>query len=607
MAEYPSTFRTGYAYRVHRSYIWLMPLNAALAVAAVLLANVAQNFVELYAGLNASGIDIDVVPFALLAFFGILAVVYALAAALHAWSYKHLWYEFGEREFSLYSGIFSRKRVHVPYARVQSVNHKAGILQRLFGVCTIAVDTAGGSSNKEIRIPYVELDVGERIRMELFVRKAAALAGEKAQLVYRDPSASADVSAAGGPAAVASDSRPVAPGAPVPPGGEPAVAPAPNVLDDAAAGVIGWRGAFGGTAPGMEPERYRFGLTNKELFLASASHSATVGVSATLGVLGLFGMALSNAAGLVLVAAFLTLVLIGWVAGMVPVVLRYGGFATCRRGSRVEVEQGLLQRRYTGIDVARVQSVVVRQSFVRRWIGYCEVSLGRIDAASSDSSGNSDQLNAEGLVIHPFVRIDRVDELLDGLLPEFAGRPRQENLVAVAPVALRRGLIRRCIWCNPALYCAAGLFAAQLAYGAYVRPELVGMFSFSRAAIVAHSIDQAFLLGYVLCAAATACAVVGTVLWRNESGFALNRSFACIFNSGLSTEFVLAPRQKIQFGYTRSNPFQRLAHTSSLSMVTAAGVNSTRTRLYDVRQEDAEAWLLWMEPHGAACANGCSL
>ncbi|MGI6535466.1 MAG: PH domain-containing protein [Eggerthellaceae bacterium] len=597
MAEYPSTFRTGRAYRVHHSYIWLMPLNAALAVAAVLLANVAQNFVELYAWLNTSGMDIGIVPFVLLAFFGVLAVVYALAAVLHAWSYKHLWYEFDEREFSLYSGIFSKKRVHVPYARVQSVNHKAGILQRVFGVCTVMVDTAGGSSNKEIRIPYVELGVGERIRTELFVRKAAALAGEEARLVYRDPSAAADAAAADGSA----------PAAPVPPESEPAAAPAPNVLDDAAAGVIDWRGAFGGSAPGMEPERYRFGLTNKELFLASASHSVAVGVSATLGVLGLFGMALSNVAGLVLFTAFLTLVLIGWVAGMVPVVLRYGGFATCRRGSRIEVEQGLLQRRYTGIDVARVQSVVIRQSFVRRWMGYCEVSLGRIDAASTDSSGNSGQLNAEGLVIHPFVKMDRVDELLDGLLPEFADRPRQENLVAVAPVALRRGLIRRCIWCNPALYCAAGLLAAQLAYGAYVRPELVGMFSFTRAAIVAHSVDQAFLLGYVLCAAATACAVVGTVLWRNESGFALNRSFACIFNSGLSTEFVLVPRQKIQFGYTRSNPFQRLAHTSSLNMVTAAGVNSTRTRLYDVRREDAEAWLLWMEPHGAARADGRSL
>lgn len=605
MAEYPSTFQTGRAYRVHHSYIWLMPLNAALAVAAVLLANIAQNLVELYAELDAVGVSIGMVPFALLAFFGVLAVAYALGAALHAWAYKHLWYCFDEREFSVYSGIFSKKRVHVPYARVQSVNHKAGILQRVFGVCTVTVDTAGGSSNKEIRIPYVELGVGERIRAELFARKAAALAGEGARLVYRDPSALAAAASAEGTAGRSEAAAPS--GAPVPPGEEPAHAPAPNVLDDAAADVIGWRGAFGGEAPGMEPERFRFGLTNKELFLTSASHSTAVGASATLGVLGLFGMTLFGAGGIALLPAFLVLVLIGWLAGMVPVVLRYGGFSACRRGSRIEVEQGVLQRRCTGIDVARVQSVVVRQSFVRRWMGYCEVSLGRIDAASADSSGSSDQLNAEGLVIHPFVKLDRVDALLDGLLPEFAGRPRPEDLAPVAPVALRRGLVRRCLWYNPALYCAAGLLAAQLAYGAYVRPDLVGMFSYSRAAIVAHSVDQAFLLGYVLCAAATALAVVSTVLWRNESGFAFNHGFACIFNSGLTTEFVLVPRQKVQFGYTRSNPLQRLARTSSLNMVTAAGVSSTRTRLYDVREEDAQAWLLWMEPHGGAPAGGHGL
>lgn len=602
MTEYPSTFETGRAYRVHHSYIWLMPLNAALAVAVVLLANVAQNFFELYAWLNAAGMNLGVVPFALLAFLGVLAVVYALTAAFHAWSYRHLHYQFDEGEFSVYSGIFSKKRVHVPYARVQSVNHKAGILQRLFGVCTVMVDTAGGAANKEIRIPYVELGVAERIRTELFARKAAALAGRDARLVYRDPSLAADAAQADAPAGC-----PPASGAPVPPGAEPAAEPAPNVLDDAAAGVIGWRGAFGGAVPGMEPVRYRFGLTNGELFLASASHSGAVGASAMLGVLGLFGMALSNAAGALLVPAFLVLVIVGWLAGMVPVVLRYGGFATCRRGSRIEVEQGLLQRRYTGIDVARVQSVVIRQSFVRRWMGYCEVSLGRINAASADGSDSSGQLNAEGLVIHPFVKLDRVDALLDGLLPEFADRPRADDLVPVAPVALRRGLVRRCLWYNPALYCALGLLAAQGAYGAFVAPHLMGMFSYSRAAIVAHSVGQAFLLGYVLCAAATACAAVGTVLWRNESGFALNRGFACIFNSGLSTEYVLVPRQKVQFGFTRSNPLQRLAHTSSLNMVTAAGVDSTCTRLYDVREQDAQAWLLWMEPHGSAPADGRGL
>lgn len=597
MEEYPSTFQTGRAYRVHHSYIWLMPLNAALAVAAVLLANVVQNLVELYAGLSSVGMDIGMVPFALLCFLGVLAAAYAVAAALHAWSYRHLWYQFDEREFSVYSGIFSKKRVHVPYARVQSVNHKAGVLQRIFGVCTVTVDTAGGSSNKEIRIPYVELGVGERIRTELFARKAVMQGEGDARLAYRDPLAREGRSetAAGG-----------APAAPVPPDEVPQAAAASNVLDDAAAGVIDWRGAFGGSQPGMEPERYRFGLSNGELFLTCASHSAAVGASATMAVFALFGMALFNAAGVLLIPAFLVLVAIGWLAGMIPIVLRYGGFATCRRGSRIEVQQGLLQRRYSGIDVARVQSVVVRQSFVRRWMGYCEVSLGRIDAASGDG-GSSDQLNAEGLVIHPFVKIDRVDELLDGLLPEFADRPRPDELVGVAPVALRRGLIRRCFWCNPALYCALGLLAAQLACNTFIRPDLAGAFSHSRAAIVAHSIDQAFLLGYVLCAAATAVIAVGTVLWRNESGFALNRSFACIFNSGLATEYVLVPRQKVQFGYTRSNPFQRLARTSSLNMVTAAGVESTRTRLYDVRQEDADAWLLWMEPHSVAWTAGRSL
>ncbi|MGI6590269.1 MAG: PH domain-containing protein [Eggerthellaceae bacterium] len=609
--RYTSTFHTGQAYRVHHSYVWLMPLNTMIVIAFAILAGMGQSLLEIYQELAAQGVRMAAVPFIVLVVLVVMAVSYGLSAGYHAWAYRHLWYEFDEREFSVYSGIFNKRRVHVPYARVQSVNHKAGILQRIFGVCTVTVDTAGGSANKEVSIPYVELGVGERIRAELFMRKAALMTNGVVELVYRDPDASGE-RAPGAPSAPVPPSATVenaASSAPVPPashaGNIPASASATeaNTLDQVTADVIDWRGAFGGAHAGMEPVAYEFGLSNGELFLASASHSAAISLLVAFTILDVCSAMLFGALSAFMIPLMIVIAVIAWLVGMVPVLLSYGGFKARRRGSRIEVERGLLQRQFSGIDVDRIQSVVVRQSVVRHFFGFCEVSLGRIDAASQDESEGQSQLNPQGLVIHPFVRLDKVDELLSGLLPEFDGRPQSTQQQRVAPVALRRGIIRRCIWQNPALYIAAGLVVLQLIFSWYIAPDLGSAFSHSRALIVQQGVSRAFLIGYILCAAATAIIAVGTVVWWRESGISFNRAFVRIFNSGLATESVTVPRVKVQSGATRTNPLQRLAHTATVSLVTAAGIGQTKTRLIDVGDDCAESWLSWLEPRQSASSS----
>lgn len=582
--RYASTFHTGDVCHVHRSYIWLMPLNGVIVVAIAILVQMGQTFSELHDMWTEMGMNMSMVPFTILISLGVILVLYGLSVAVCAWAYRYLWFEFDEREFSVYSGIFLKRRVHVPYARVQSVNHKAGVLQRVFGVCTVTVDTAGGSANKAVSIPYVELGVGERIRAELFNRKAAMSAECPVELVYQDPAAVPAVPLT----------------APVSPAAEDASHVRPrgtNALDEVAADVVDWRGVYGGAQQSMEPVSYEFGLSNSELFLASASHSSALSSMIAFSAAGgLFSMGIVGSIGALFIPLIIAILLVGWLLGMVPIFLSFGGFKVRRRGSRVEVEQGLLQRRFTGIDVDRIQSVVIRQSVVRHFFGYCEVSLGRIDAASQEKSDNQNQLNPHGLIIHPFVRLDKVDELLAGVLPEYEGRPLPTEQQQVAPVALRRGFIRRCIWYNAAFYTALALAALQLLYAAYLVPHMDILFSASRGLIVGDAISRGFLIGYLLCLAITAALAVGTVVWWRGSGVSFNRSFACIQNSGLSTEFVIVPRAKIQAGAMTANPLQRMAHTATVSLVTAAGIGQTKTRLIDVDEACAESWLSWLEP-----------
>ena len=102
-----------------------------------------------------------------------------------------------------------------------------------------------------------------------------------------------------------------------------------------------------------------------------------------------------------------------------------------------------------------------------------------------------------------------------------------------------------------------------------------------------------------LYAAGVVCMIVnciGAVLWARESSFAVNRRFMQVSNGGIGRESITFPRQKIQFGNTRSNPFQRRAKTVTLQATIAAGIGGTTIGLIDVTEGAGAAWLQWLEP-----------
>ena len=242
------------------------------------------------------------------------------------------------------------------------------------------------------------------------------------------------------------------------------------------------------------------------------------------------------------------------------------------------------------VDVDRVQSVMVKQSFIRRLLGYCELSLGKIDAAAENSDDQQKGLSQQGLVIHPFVKMSRVPEILAGIVPEFADVPTEN--IPVAPVGLRRALIRRCIIQGTGFWLAVLVAAGQIAVNLLADPAVPD------GAMTLFFVNNGALFGYALAVVLLVLDAVGAVLWFRGSGFAYNERFMQVSNGGFARETISFPRKKIQFGYTKTNPFQRNAGTATVNARTAAGVGGTTIRLIDAREDDARAWLAWLKPHG---------
>lgn len=566
---------------VHSSYIWLGGLQGAAAVFAALLVGVLPQIIPELFNPNTLGQFVNgglATIVVVLLFLGTVVVSLAASLIYRLMAYRHIWYEFGDEEFSFYSGIFNKKRVHVPYRRIQSVDQTASLLQRVFGVCTVQIDTAGGASNKAVSVPFLRKADAEALRADLFARKSAAVGA---------PFREADAPSSFG-----------------------------NVLDAPAEVWDDVRGVFAGREVDTGRISFQYGITNGELILTGLSNSTTL-ILVVVGIIGVFsqvadfvsqmageaggavaealadaGLALFGNSIIALIAVgFIVLSLFVWVMSALGTCISFGGFKARRRGDRIEVERGLLQHRFHGVSVDRVQSVIVKQSFIRRIFGFCELSLGKVDA-SSGSGEMKDSLSEGALVVHPFVKVDRVPEIVAGLIPEFADMPTERR--RVPKVALRRALVRRTVIQGWALWCAVAL--ALLHMGVTFGVNTYGDDFMTAAELF--WFERIAFLGYVACAVAEALAAVSAVLWARSSWFSFNRRFMQVKNGGLGTVSVCLPREKIQFGFSKSNPFQRRAKVASVTAWTAAGMRGTSTRLIDACEEDAAAWLAWLVPGG---------
>lgn len=580
-------------YKVHASYVWLGSAGAVIALLFALLVTSGGSVISYLASGDPDALVGLIATSTTL--FGFIMIA-AIIIASRFFAYKHLYFTLSADEFCLCSGIFNKQQVHVPYPRIQSVDQNATLLQRIFGVCTVSIDTAGGASNKAVQVPYLTKAQAEWLRTQLFTHKMQA---EQAAVANTAATAPATPSAAAAAAPAAQTG---------------------NVLD---AGKQVWDevgGIFAGAPQASQAVSYQYGLTNKELILAGISNNSAfaVIVVAILGVLAealplltdVFGnesahMAndlssaitrgdILNTAVLSVVGVAVGIMVIIWVLSIIGSCVNYGGFQARRRGARIEVEHGLLQHALQGVDISRVQAVVIKQTFIRRLMGYCELSLSRVGAVSGDQTDSS-QKNSRpdtGIVIHPFLKLSRVNEVLFGIVPEYQDVPQTPT--PVSPKAMRRGLIRRALWQGSGFWCAVITCAVQI-----ITHFLVGLdpdpYRTDASAVLGIT-DVLCAILYVLAVVLLVFDVTGAILWAKGSSFAHNRRFMQITNAGLSRETVNFPRQKIQYGCVRTNPLQRAAGTATICARTAAGVGGTTFTLIDVTQTDADAWLSWLEP-----------
>ena len=305
----------------------------------------------------------------------VLAPLGALAGFAYGVAYYHRFtYELTPETFDVASGVFSRQAREIPYRRIQNVDVRQGMVQRLLGLAVVELETAGGGDT-EARLEYVSRAEADRIQREVRRLTAEAEAGT---------GTGTGIEAGGDEPAPSAATEPVTDADAVASAGRSATADASTDAADAASG-------------GSQRVRtLLFELELRELLLYAATAirpgTAVLPVFLLAFVTGdsslLPGFVLELTAG----AAIATIVVPWAVATAVLsaafTITRYYGFRLGREGNDFVYERGLIERHSGSIPVEKVQSVTITDNPLQRAIGYAGLWVETAGYGPGDSSGS---------------------------------------------------------------------------------------------------------------------------------------------------------------------------------------------------------------------------
>lgn len=323
---------------------------------------------------------------------GVIAIasaIVALSVVSSVITWRTRTWELTDAGIMLRSGLVTSKQLQVPYEHIHTVNMSSNLVERVLGLMTLDLDTGAASSEGEAtRIRGLQAGIAEALREELFRRKAAVLAeqGLDARTADADASAEAD-----------DEASPTAP------------APSPDAC---------------------------YTLTTAQLVFAALTEARVVAQAVAFLILIVQGINLlqeselvnlSDVAGdiavlpvalLIGVAALLLALalVVGFAVSFVMSLIGFAGYRAERAGGRISVERGLLSRTSHTVALERIQSISIRQGIIRQLIGYAEVRASVVGAI-----GSSDETStADGVVLHPFIRLTEVDAFLASIAPDFS-------------------------------------------------------------------------------------------------------------------------------------------------------------------------------------------
>ena len=289
-------------------------------------------------------------------------------------------YEVTDRQLRVRSGLVGRREQFVPLERIHAVDLNESLLQRLFGVVEVKIETAaGGTRDSDVALEALSRAEAATLRTHLRV-------APRPEPSVREEAAPPEV------AETAAGARLIR-----------ALSPTELLVAGATAGRVG---------PALAILFGAYQLVD-DLVPDPVLGQLAAGVPG-LSPRGVVGLALAVGLG-------------AWLLALVSTIFTFAGFELRRDGDRLAISSGLLERRRSTIPLARVQAVVVTEGILRQPFGLAAVRI--------ESAGYGRDSATSG-VLFPLVARSEVPTLLARACPDF-------DADLAAPLARPPGRARR--------------------------------------------------------------------------------------------------------------------------------------------------------------------
>lgn len=310
------------------------------------------------------------------------------------------WFKFTYRvedgEIRIDQGIFIKKKRYIRLERIQSIDVTEGILQRLFSLVKVTIDTAG-SAKQQAEAVLTAIPKGEAELFQSLLKEAKKVEAVDYEIGETNEE----------------------------------------------------------TISVVKEEKSLFKMSFKELLIMAAT-SGGVGIvfSGAIALVSQFAefiafdkvysrieAMVAVASSLFIVLFIIAVLLLAYAIATIGILLKYAYFTVRKTDKEIIITRGLLERRQFTISSNKIQAIRVVENLIRQPLGYATVYVETASGSISDSE------NAK-VMLFPLVKKNRLKQFLEMVSDDYVV---DVNMNAVPKRALRRYMIRECFWWIPVI------------------------------------------------------------------------------------------------------------------------------------------------------------
>lgn len=310
--------------------------------------------------------------------FPLLILVIIISSFISWWKFT---YRIEDGEVRIEHGLLFRKKRYIPIERIQTINVSAGLVQQLFGLVKVEIETAGGGVEAEVALAAIRKNEAD------LIKEAVALSKKEKG----------------------------------------------NEIDHSEEQIVEEKGfqmsvkdllIMGSTSSGIG-------------VVLSAGFALFSQIDDFISFEKIFGHIhfLENASVTIFIVLGLIVLIIAWILSMIGVVLKYAFFTVKKVNNDLVITRGLIEKHQFIIPKERIQAIRISENIIRQLLGYATVYI-------ESAGGNIKNEQSFSTMLFPIAKTKHISQLLNEFTPDFV---MSDHIYLLPKRSMRRYVMRAVI------------------------------------------------------------------------------------------------------------------------------------------------------------------